>query len=60
MAEEDQEQIQFDRALDNLDEEELQEGGSGDESQQAAIWEYEEQYGRVGNDGQSGNILYSI
>ena len=54
MAEEDQEQIDFDRALENFDEEELQEGGSDEDSQQAAIWEYEEQYGRVCNDAQSG------
>jgi hypothetical protein len=56
MAEEDQEQIDLDRALENFDEEELQEGGSDEDSQQAAIMEYEEQYGRVGNDAQSGTF----
>ena len=57
MAEEDQEQLDFDRALENFDEEEHQEGGSDEDSQQAAIWEYEEQYGRVGNDAQSGKKI---
>ena len=37
MAEEDQEKIDFDRALENFNEEELQEGGSDEYSQQAAI-----------------------
>ena len=67
MAEEaDQENL--DRALENFEEEEMRE--SDEDSQQgkpmsespsfmntsfsAAIWEYEEQYGRVGNDSHSG------